>query len=1063
MVKNKTYLTYYITKIFSFRFKKYETNNFTSIKMNKIKLSIFFITISVFIGFSTAQTFGLQVNDNQITYQKDSKGNSILDFSYCGYKSSEQNIPALKNVIFVPKQDADASDVIQRAINYVSALKPDANGFRGAILLDNGTFHLNRNLWISTSGVVLRGTNKHQTILLKHGVDRSALIYIEGVNNCIDKDTFKITSDYVPVNEKTFLLNSVSGLKIGDRIKITRPSTKEWIASVKCDVYGGGISALGWKPKDIDITWDRTIVAITTNSITIDVPLTTAIDAKFGGGKITKYEWNGRISNSGIENLTLISDYDKKYPKDEDHCWTGISIDNAENCWIRQINFKHFAGNAVILQPNSSKITVEDCISKEPISEIGGFRRITFYTLGQQNIVQRCYSEDGINDFAAGFCAPGPNAFVQCEAKRALGFSGSISSWASGLLFDIVSIDGHNLSFKNLGQSKNGAGWNTSNSLFWQCSAAEIECYSPSEDAKNRAYGCWAQFSGDGEWMQSDNHVQPRSIFYAQLNDRLKQNVENRGRILPMSTDGSSSPTVEQAQKMMKDAYEPLLTLENWIDQATFSPSVENTNIFSVNSIKEKTEKKVNIISSDISIQNGKIVNNGALIVGSKIDVPWWSGKLRTSYINSSQVKSHITRFVPGREGKGFTDRIDTVISSMRRNKVAVLDHNYGLWYDRRRDDHERIRRRDGDVWAPFYEQPFARSGQETAWDGLSKYDLNRPNAWYWYRLKEFADKGEQKGLLLFHENFFQHNIIEAGAHWVDCPWRDANNINHLGFPEPVNFTGDKRIFRSEMFYDISNSERKSFYRNYIRQSLNTFADNKNVVQLISAEYTGPLHFVQFWLDVIDEWEKETGKKTFVALSTTKDVQDAILADTKRASVVDIIDIRYWHKKADNTFYEPKGGLNLAPRQHARLMKVGSVSFDAAYDAISEYKTKYPEKAVTYYAQNYPEMAWAVLMAGGSCPVLVCSNQEFLKAVSEMNPKNITSSIYKQIEKTGKGAVIYVESIAKISLQLEPGKYELSYIDNNSGEIKIIGKNIPIKGTYTLDAAKTGAYWFRKL
>ena len=69
------------------------------------------------------------------------------------------------------------------------------------------------------------------------------------------------------------------------------------------------------------------------------------------------------------------------------------------------------------------------------------------------------------------------------------------------------------------------------------------------------------------------------------------------------------------------------------------------------------------------------------------------------------------------------------------------------------------------------------------------------------------------------------------------------------------------------------------------------------MIQLTSAEFTGPLHFVQFWLDVIAEWEVETGKKAKVALSTTKDVQDAILADPKRAAVVDIIDIRYWHYK----------------------------------------------------------------------------------------------------------------------------------------------------------------------
>lgn len=56
-------------------------------------------------------------------------------------------------------------------------------------------------------------------------------------------------------------------------------------------------------------------------------------------------------------------------------------------------------------------------------------------------------------------------------------------------------------------------------------------------------------------------------------------------------------------------------------------------------------------------------------------------------------------------------------------------------------------------------------------------------------------------------------------------------------------------------------------------------------------------------------------------LSTTKDVQDAILTDAKRASVVDI-DIRYWHYKTDG-IYAPGGGKNMAPRQHMRKMKAG--------------------------------------------------------------------------------------------------------------------------------------------
>ena len=1034
--------------------------------MKLIKFSsIFIFTFSLSLLLPVnGQNFSLKVKDGKINYSQDTKGNRILDFSYCGYKSSEQDIPNLKNVIFVPHIEGDASESIQRAINYVSGLKPDSRGFRGAVLLDKGVFNLDKDLWIQTSGVVLRGTDKHETILLKHGVDRSALLHIEGVNNLATKDTFRLISTYIPVNQKTLELASVTNLKVGDRLKVFRPSTKEWIASIKCNIFGGAIDALGWKPGDMDVTWDRIVTAINGNTITINAPLTATIDTQFGGATVYSYKWNGRITESGVENLTMESDYNRKYPKDEDHCWTGVSIENAENCWVRQISFSHFAGNAVFLQPTSSQITVEDCISKEPVSEIGGLRRIIFYTMGQLNLFQRCYSEDGINDFAAGYCAPGPNAFVQCEAKRALGFSGAIDAWACGLLFDVVNIDGHNLTFKNLGQSKNGAGWGTANSLFWQCTAAEIECYSPSDEAKNRAYGCWAQFSGDGEWAESNNHVQPRSLYYAQLASRLNKDVSSRGRILPKNTDASSSPSVEVAADMVKESYIPLLTLEKWIEQSPFTPSIEHSSLMTTNDLKSKP-MKVKAYTPAIAIENGRLVCDEALITGSKIDVQWWNGKLKPYYIGSYLTRPHVTRFVPGREGLGLTDRVDSVISTMKKNGVAILDHNYGLWADRRRDDHERIRRRDGDVWAPFYEQPFGRSGEGTAWDGMSKYDLNRPNAWYWSRLKEFADKGQKNGLLLFHEDFFQHNIIEAGAHWVDCPWRSANNINDLGFPEPINFAGDKRIFRADMFYDISVPVRRQYYRTYIRQCLNNFAENKNVVQLISAEFTGPLKFVQFWLDVIAEWETETGKKATIALSTTKDVQDSILNDPKRSAIVDIIDIRYWHYKNDGSVYAPLGGLNLAPRQHARLMKVGKVTFNEAYKAVNEYRTKFPNKAVTYFTENYPDMAWAVLMAGGSCPSLPVLDNEFLKAAALMEVKDVKSDKYKMLVKSGTGIIIFTQSKSEIPIQLEQGKYQLKYIDSKSGIISLLNKSVKGDQIFNLNVEKsgTGVYWFQKL
>ena len=583
------------------------------------------------IGFaqSHAQTFALQVKDDRITYLNDKLGNRILDFSTCGYQASEQDIPSVRNVVFVSWKPGDNTTRIQRAIDYVASLPPDISGFRGAVLLDKGEFSLSGSIRIATSGIVLRGMDKESTILLKKGVDRGSLIYMEGENDLVIKDTLQVLSNYVPVNTKTLEVALGTSLKKGDRIMVTRPSGKEWIASLGCNIFGGGISALGWKEGDMDLTWDRVVSDINGNLLTLDAPLTVALDAKYGVSTIMTYQWNGRIENCGVENLTLVSDYDKHYPKDEDHCWTGISIEAAENCWVRQVNFRHFAGSAVIVQRTGSKITVEDCISKDPVSEIGGMRRCTFHTLGQQTLFQRCYSEQGIHDFAAGFCAAGPNAFVQCDSYQSLGFSGSIDAWACGLLFDVVNIDGHNLTFKNLGQDKNGAGWNTGNSLFWQCTAAEIECYTPAKDSQERAYGCWAQFSGDGEWAPSNNHVQPRSIFYAQLTERLQKECAERARILPRHTSATSSPPVEVAMALAKEAYNPRLTLEHWIEENKFIPSVVPTGVKSIDDIKEKkTISNKQRTQPEISIVNGRIQMDGVLLVGGSHTTPWWNGKL---------------------------------------------------------------------------------------------------------------------------------------------------------------------------------------------------------------------------------------------------------------------------------------------------------------------------------------------------------------------------------------------------------------------------------------------------
>ncbi|HEY9003483.1 MAG TPA: DUF6298 domain-containing protein [Mucilaginibacter sp.] len=984
--------------------------------------------------------------DGKLVYHAENNGDRVPDFSYCGYMASEKTIPDAPVRVIVPLKAGDATLRIQSALDYVASLPADKDGIRGAVLLNKGTYVVRGSLHINASGVILRGSGMgaNGTILVAAGQDRSTFIDVAGKNDRKESKEIKITDAYVPVNAFTFHVASAENLKAGDKIIIQRPSTEQWINLLGTKTFGGGLSALGWKPGERDIFWDRTIKSVNGNEVTIDAPLTTALDSAYGGGKIAKYEWPGRIEQTGVENLRLHSAYDVKNPKDEAHRWMAITMANVSDSWVRQVVFEHFAGSAVFVLATGNRITVEDCKSLAPISEIGGQRRYTFWTMGGQTLFQRLYSEEGFHDFSTGFCAPGPNAFVQCMSIGSHNSSGAMDSWASGVLFDVVRIDGQPLSLKNREQDGQGAGWGAANSLLWNCTAAHIDCYKPPM-AENWSFGSWAQFGGDGYWAESNENISPRSFYYTQLTDRLNKNVDKQAAILKIETEPSSSPTVAEAAALMAAAKRPATTIGDWIDQAPkrnpISTGAPNAKTIDQIGYKQPAQPEK---APAMKVLNGVLVRGSTLLEGRHFEAPWWNGTVKPEYLEKT-AKPDITRWVPGRTGTGLTDDLNEVADWMKKDNIIALEHNYGLWYDRRRDDHERIRRMDGDVWPPFYELPFARSGQGLAYDGLSKYDLTKYNPWYWSRLKQFADLADEKGLVLVHQNYFQHNIIEAGAHYVDFPWRTANNINGTGFPEPVNYAGDKRQFMAEQFYDVTNPQRRKLHIAYINKCLDNFANNTGVIQLTSAEFTGPLHFMQFWVETVKQWEATHKKKEIIGLSATKDVQDAILADPSKASVINVIDIRYWYYQANGKVYAPLGGQSLAPRQEERIFKPKASSFEQVYRAVHEYRQKYPDKGVLYSADGSEHFGWAVFIAGGSLPVLpATTDKAFLTSAATMHPVELPGTPEGQwaLGNDTKGFVVYNNSSNAIHLNLAANaNYKVQWIDPQNGKV------LPDEGT----------------
>lgn len=850
--------------------------------------------------------------EGKLIYASTEQGDRVPDFSSAGYAGGGVAWPQAPVRVTVGPVSGDAERWLQAAIDYVSSLPADARGFRGAVQIAAGRYTIAGQLKIRASGVVLRGAGSGPTgtVLVAAGTGRRALIELAGNDSRKNAGAqLTVADSHVPVGATTLsLIQTDHGLSPGMSITLERPSPGEWIQAVGMDVAPGR-QPYTWKPGAFNVRWDRAVAAVDGRKITLDAPLTVALEGRYGGAIVQAYIQSGYIQNAGIENLRCESTFNAANVLDEDHAWNAIELDAAKDVWVADVTAVHFASSAVQVGAHVARVTVQDCVSLAPVAERGGYRRMAFHTRGQQTLFLRCTAERGGNDFTVGYLAAGPNVFLECVARETQGFSGAVGSWASGVLYDGAQIDGGLLRLDNLETWNQGVGWAAANAMLWNSSASVVIVRQP-PGAHNWAVGVWGQFLGDGAWSQVNEFAKPVSLYRAQLQERRGQAALSALAPRRYSID-ETAPRIESVQPHLSLAQSPIA-----------SGSFART----------------------LALVDGWLTAGGAPLHGKQTESAWWLGRLEPS--RAGDFGAAITRFAPGQTGTGLTDEIAAVAAAMERNGQVAFRHHYGLWYDRRRIDHQLIRRPDGDVYPPFYEQPFARSGQGTAWDGLSRYDLTKYNLWYFSRLRAFASEAHARGLVLVNEMYFQHNLIESAAHWMDSPWRPVNNINATDFVEPPPVTGDT-IKMADAFYDVTHPIRRELHRSYIRQCLSNLSDEPNVIHTLSAENSGPLSFMQFWIDVVAEWERETGLHPLIALSAPKDVQDAILADPTRAAIIDVIDLTYWWRTDRGDEFAPRGGLSLAPRQHERLWKGGKPSAASIARMAREYREKFPGKAVT--------------------------------------------------------------------------------------------------------------------
>jgi hypothetical protein len=516
---------------------------------------------------ASGQSIIAYIGDNgKLNYVPDYKGNQIIDFSNSGYQGGGVKLPDVKAAIVVNPGEGDDTARIQEAIDYVSKLPLNAEGFRGAVVLSRGTFQLDSALYISKSGIVIRGQGDSDegTILHSTGTEKRNILEVgDNVTTpvILENTRENITDLYVPSGGRTFHVADASGFRVGDSVMVSRYSNSSWIHEINMDVileYDAGI--VQWEP--FELMMDRVITQIDGNRITIDAPVVNAIELKWGGGSIVKYDDSNRLDNIGVENLKVTVEFDASEKDgneyiDEDHAAGFVNLNNVKNAWVRNIHAKHLTNFLVFTGRNTKWITIQDSRMDEHVSIVTGSRRYSFYYSGQLALGQRLSTDGARHAFTYNSRVVGPNVFLDAISTNNHNRSEPHQRYSVGGLYDNVI---GRLNVMDRGRYGTGHGWAGANFVLWNVED-ELTVQRPPTatnysigfvgtvlpgDFKNIEVGSRkGQPREDGYFEHNGQHVQPVSLYKQQLADRL--GAEALENILETSVGGEELDTPKPA------------------------------------------------------------------------------------------------------------------------------------------------------------------------------------------------------------------------------------------------------------------------------------------------------------------------------------------------------------------------------------------------------------------------------------------------------------------------------------------------------------------------------------
>ncbi|HZR27767.1 MAG TPA: Ig-like domain-containing protein [Terriglobales bacterium] len=483
-------------------------------------------------------------NDGLLHYQLDANGNRIMDYSYAGYKGGGIKLPdanLVPAVQTVNPTGGDDTSIIQAAINVVAQRTPDGNGFRGAVLLNPGTYNVAGTVAITSSGIVLRGSgsagpNASIINLTAPAASPNTFLDIHGSGSYQTVgSSVAMTDSYIPSGAMSFNVSDASGFHVGDSVLITRPVTAAWVHFMGMDTLVRDGQPETWLAPGSTIRTDRTIAAINGNQITVDVPLTDSFDSTYlnpPGGSIARYSYPGRISQVGLEHMKIIApaqDVDISFPQ-----YQALTMDGVMDAWISDV-FIQDTENTITLTTSTKQITFDNVTIAHSIPFTFSAGPVDFAISGTQVLINKCAvtTNPGVWAYATHSRTTGPVVLLNSSAD-ARGFSPH-QRWATGLLADSCQFPGGTsstpgIAYSDRGTDGSGHGWDAGWAVAWNATSPDFLVQAP-PGVDNWCIGCIGKEVSaippggttvlpNGIYDSLGTHVTPPSLYIEQLRER---------------------------------------------------------------------------------------------------------------------------------------------------------------------------------------------------------------------------------------------------------------------------------------------------------------------------------------------------------------------------------------------------------------------------------------------------------------------------------------------------------------------------------------------------------------